>query len=134
MPGLESPVCDTCGLTFNQMELLNIHMKTIHNETPHLRITRLTQTIENALREERTPKISIIFDCSECGNVFETKTEMDDHNIRVHRKIESQGEIKKEKEGNKPQDKTANTQVKEVKFADNEVKILEERLEEDIFF
>ena len=62
MTGLDSQVCDTCGLGFKKkMEVLNIHMKTIHNETPDSRIKRLTQTIETALREEKTLKISVIF-------------------------------------------------------------------------
>ena len=61
MTGLDSQVCDTCGLGLKKMEVLNIHMKTIHNETPDSRIKRITQTIETALREEKTLKISFFF-------------------------------------------------------------------------
>ena len=55
--GMENPVCEMCGSNFMKMELLNIHMKTVHGETEDIRISRLTSTIDAFLSNG---KISVV--------------------------------------------------------------------------
>ena len=68
--------------------MLNIHMLNVHQESPHDRITRVTDTVKNALYQEsikrNTDKNVKSFDCTECGELFENNQEQTIHNQKVH--------------------------------------------------
>ena len=55
MAELKNPDCTLCPKTFPKVEVLNDHMKLIHQESPSMRVERLEQTIKASLE-----KLSII--------------------------------------------------------------------------
>ena len=87
---MKTPVCTPCQTTFPKMEISNEHMTRIHNETDHMRITRLTQTIETVrareLMESQSKMKSKLksLDCTECGILFRTRKEEADHMNEIH--------------------------------------------------
>ena len=69
------------------MELLNVHFKSVHNESQNDKITRVTATIEKSNSSKITTKLPI-FDCSECGVIFQTSKEQNDHiRTQIFRKV-----------------------------------------------
>ena len=88
IPNIVIPACPECQTTVASMELLSIHMKDVRRETDNNRITRLTETFTPALKRE--PKESEnkfhlkIFDCSECGKLFDESEELKIHNNEHH--------------------------------------------------
>ena len=72
------------------MEILNVHMKQVHEESDHTIITRLTQTFQAVvskaqyISEESHVKEPQIFDCSECGLIFSTLEAQIMHNNNQH--------------------------------------------------
>ena len=68
------------------MEILNIYMKSAHDESDNVRIIRLTNSFEAAIKQESIEKIDVwpttatSLDCSECGVVFLTVQEKIIHN------------------------------------------------------
>ena len=78
------------------MEILNIYMKSAHDESDNVRIIRLTNSFEAAIKQEPIEKIDVrpttatSLDCSECGVVFLTVQEKIIHNEKQHTSPESQ--------------------------------------------
>ena len=66
------------------MEQLNIHMKNIHQESDHERIYRVTETVKSALAQESLNGNEKVYDCSECGLIFNTSDEQNNHNQKDH--------------------------------------------------
>ena len=70
------------------MEILNTHMKNVHQETDHERIARVTATVKSSLNQEsikrNTEQNKPSLDCSECGEIFKTNQEQRSHNQKVH--------------------------------------------------
>ena len=84
MTSLKIPECSICNMKFTKMEVLNIHMGKFHHESDNDRIIRLTQTIQSDIDSKHVRQI---FDCSECGIIFENSQEQISHNEK-HHKIE----------------------------------------------
>ena len=80
---INDPCCTICSKQIQTMELLNVHMKNNHNDSDNDRITRLTETVQKYLNSEVPTKLPI-FDCSECGVIFKTSNEQNDHNKTHH--------------------------------------------------
>ena len=103
MGPMQNPSCNICKSTFKKMEILNTHMKILHNETDNMRIERLTITIDNDVNRkftdnENTSSQSLkIFDCTECGIIFPTAEEQKSHNEKEHdSKINNLDNLQKE--------------------------------------
>ena len=81
-------------------------MKNIHGETDNNRMTRLTETFSLTLKREpkerQNKSQQKIFDCSECGKLFNVNEELKIHNSEHHTsKLPSQSEVEtKEGEDN----------------------------------
>ena len=91
------PVCAICDVAYPKMETLNTHMKLAHDESDHMRITRLTETYEAALQDEHTEKTEVCrqtnaksLDCTECGVIFLSSQEQKTHIEKHHTHTESQ--------------------------------------------
>ena len=74
------------------MEFLNTHMMKAHEETLDKRISRLAEATEAELKPPPSKKVTIcaepskLLDCSECGNIFNYKSEIDKHIETEHNK------------------------------------------------
>ena len=68
------------------MELLSIHLKSVHLETDDMRMERFSRTYESALTKRPSIKITQgkLFDCSECGIISENREEHNNHIQCVH--------------------------------------------------
>ena len=88
IPNIVIPVFPECKTNIQSMELLSIHMKNVHGETDHNRISRLTQTFTSESKRESEKGENFVQhkipDCSECGIVFGTSDEMKTHNVKHH--------------------------------------------------
>ena len=88
MSSLKSSVCNICDKVFQKLEVLNVHMKMVHQESDHSRIERLAQTIGSALTQDSSTqniiKVQQLYDCSECGIIFKTSEEQNEHNNNNH--------------------------------------------------
>ena len=69
------------------MDMLNIHMRHVHQELEHEKLTRVTATVKSAKTKPSEPGTGKSFNCTECGEVF---ANIDQHNI--HNK-EQHGEL-----------------------------------------
>ena len=85
MSKMSKPVCAICKIKFTKMEILSKHMISVHKETPHTRMTRLTEAAKVELKKEPIEKPTMnaqqpkIFDCSECGCILKCKTGLEEH-------------------------------------------------------
>ena len=68
------------------METLNTHMKSVHDESDHMRIIRLTESFEAAIKQQQIGKTEDFtqinaksLDCTECGVIFLTLKEQEIH-------------------------------------------------------
>ena len=92
MSTMTKPVSTICDLTFTKMEFLNIHMNKVHKETLDTRISRLAKAAEAELEPSLSKKVTFftqpskLLDCSECGNIFNYKSEIDKHIETEHNK------------------------------------------------
>ena len=63
-------------------------MKMVHQESDHCRIERLANTIESALAQDSSitnpKKVQQLYDCSECGIIFSTIQEQNEHEEKHH--------------------------------------------------
>ena len=59
-------------------------MKNVHQESEHERIHRVTETVKSALAQESTKVHIKSYDCSECGFIFATSDEQNNHNQKEH--------------------------------------------------
>ena len=70
------------------MEYLSVHMKSVHNESDHERIERLSQTFKSVTFKEDNEEIWKVqpksFDCVECGEIFSSREEQTIHNKNHH--------------------------------------------------
>ena len=73
--------CDICSHKSKNMPDLNKHMSLVHKESDHIRIERLTKTFEARVSKQ---SVSKLFDCSECGDNFESGDQLSKHNARYH--------------------------------------------------
>ena len=53
-----SVVCPVCKKSVQNMELLTVHMKNVHEKTDHNRINRLTETFMSELNKDSEGKKS----------------------------------------------------------------------------
>ena len=94
-PRIES--CDIFNYKFKKMQDLNNHMATIHQETDHMRIERLTRTFQSMVNQasesSKIQQYNKSYDCTECGVVFVTSDLIDKHN-KEHHTFEVQDEVK----------------------------------------
>ena len=58
MSKMSKPVCAICKIKFTKMEILSKHMISVHKETPHTRMTRLTEAAKVELKKEPIEKPS----------------------------------------------------------------------------
>ena len=81
-------ICDICSQDFKKIENLNKHMANIHEETPHMRMNRLTTTFQSMVNQSKIQNVKSakLFDCSECGNMFSSYSEQKSHNDEYHAK------------------------------------------------
>ena len=56
---MKFPVCTIRNITCTKMEILNIYMKSAHDESDNLRIIRLTNSFEAAIKQEPIEKIDV---------------------------------------------------------------------------
>ena len=86
---LQTPICDVCGIITSSLVNLNQHMKNIHSETDRERLNRSEQLLmSHILQQEFTNKIVkdvSIYDCSECGIIFDTQGHQKEHNEKYHK-------------------------------------------------
>ena len=86
---LKTPNCDICKKTFLKLEYLNTHMKYQHGETDSMRLERLTKRFELKWYNKDTkvelsePQLKS-YDCTECGELFVTNKEQNNHNEKHH--------------------------------------------------
>ena len=63
-------------------------MEVRHQETPHMRIERLTRTFQCMVNQTSEmsglQKQNKMYDCSECGLVFKDSEEMKIHTTKIH--------------------------------------------------
>ena len=83
MSNFKNIECNLCNKHFEKMEVLNMHMKSIHQESDSDRIERLALTIGSALAQDSN-KVKKSQDCSECGTLFSNSQEKDDHEKNHH--------------------------------------------------
>ena len=83
MSNLKSPSCNLCNKVFQTLEVLNVHMKTVHKESDNDRIERLALTIGSALAQDSN-LIKTSQDCTECGLIFNTSQEKKNHDNKDH--------------------------------------------------
>ena len=69
------------------MELLSIHMQSVHNESDNNRMTRIAGTVEKSLHGTESLKITS-WDCTECGLIFLNREEQIDHYNKQHKRID----------------------------------------------
>ena len=62
LPALQTPKCSLCKTTFNNMEYMNTHMKTVHGESDHERIDRLFKTVTSVRTREPIKEVTFIED------------------------------------------------------------------------
>ena len=65
------------------MEVLSAHMKNVHQESDSQRIERLQLTIGSALEKNLKGNLHSL-DCTECGIMFTTSQEKEDHEMNHH--------------------------------------------------
>ena len=75
---MKNPVCDPCNIKFRTLPDLNMHMKNIHSESDSMRLDRLQHIVSAEVYPKRN--ISIMFDCSQCGIIFQTEGQFRAHN------------------------------------------------------
>ena len=83
MSRLKHIECTPCKTVFEKMEVLNFHMKSVHQESDSDRIERLALTIGSALAQESNI-LKTSQDCTECGTEFSTIQEKKDHEKNHH--------------------------------------------------
>ena len=78
-------------------------MKSVHDESDHLRIKRLTETFEAAIKQEPIAKDEVLkptnaksLDCTECGVLFITFQEQKNHKEQHHANDKEEGEVGQE--------------------------------------
>ena len=79
----------TCVVKISRkFEDLNKHIANIHEETPHMRMNRLTTTFQSMVNQSKILNVTsaTLFDCSECGNIFSSYSEQKSHNDEYHAK------------------------------------------------
>ena len=88
---LATPQCTKCKRKFPTNTMFDIHMKRVHGETEIMRIDRITNTVKKVLYPEPVKDKSL--DCTECGLIFLTKEEQEQHNKLTHsQKVENSKE------------------------------------------
>ena len=94
MTELKNPVCTLCNKTFPKLEVLNDHMKLIHQESPSMRVERLERTIRASLEKTSKntdgSKCQKSLDCTECGICFINREEQVSHENKYHAKNKSE--------------------------------------------
>ena len=79
----ENPKCDICQICFKTIEILDVYMKKVHHETPHIRIERRIKMATYAVNQNRNSDLKTnhkqdfpsqikVFNCTECGLIFST--------------------------------------------------------------
>ena len=82
--------CTICILTWPNVDVLNAHMNIVHKETLHVKIERLTNTIQSSIELEKTTSNATIapnrisLDCTECGQIFITNEENQEHIRKIN--------------------------------------------------
>ena len=86
MDALRIPLCSICNIKLENMKNLDTHMKIKHNETEIMRIERLTLAVKTVRQGENTFKNlnKKSSDCTECGLLFNTIEDLNNHNTSVH--------------------------------------------------
>ena len=82
---MKTPPCTICKTRFPKMEHLSKHMEVKHGESKHMRMERLTQWVQSSLSESLTGKSELhlkSLDCSECGKLFNTIKDQENHNLK----------------------------------------------------
>ena len=104
---MKSSQCHSCSIKFKNWQDLNTHMAVKHKETDSMRIERLTSMIDGVVNNSSEIKDcreapGKLFDCSECGKLFNGNEELKIHNSEHHTsKLPSQSEVEtKEGEDN----------------------------------
>ena len=70
---MKAPLFTICHNRYEKMEFLNLHMKTVHQETDSMRMDRLAKTVKKVKIYEGkevkidSTKMSKSLDCRECG-------------------------------------------------------------------
>ena len=59
MPALQTPKCSICKTTFNKMEYMNTHMKTVHGKSDHEIIDRLFKTVTSVRTKEPIKEVTL---------------------------------------------------------------------------
>ena len=67
---MKNPQCDICKVTFGNMEIFNGHIRSVHKDSDHMRMERLTQKIKAGENKDSLKTKSI--SCRECGLICET--------------------------------------------------------------
>ena len=82
-------MCDVCGIITSSLVNLNQQMKNIHSETDSERLNRSEQLLmSHILQKKVTNKIVkdvSIYDCSECGIIFDKQGHQKEHNEKYHK-------------------------------------------------
>ena len=88
MISLKNPECKKCNKIVKNMEMLNVHMRNVHQESDNDRMIRVTEVVKSVVQQESMHVNNVrqmnIFDCSECGLLFQTREEQNSHNQKDH--------------------------------------------------
>ena len=84
---MTTPLCTICKTRFLKMEYLDKHMEVKHGESDSIRIERLTQMFQSSLSEKLSEKSEPnlkSLDCSQCGEIFNTLKDQENHSLNHH--------------------------------------------------
>ena len=88
---LEMPQCNECNIKFQYNEDMNFHMKKVHHETDHMRMEQITGAIKLSNLQKKVQN-SRIFDCTECGLIFNSSNENEKHIKEKHTVFETENQ------------------------------------------
>ena len=97
---LKMPQCNDCYIKFRNNDDMNLHMNKVHHETDHMRMDRITSAIKlSNINPQKKAEHTKIFDCTECGELFNSSDEQDKHIKEKHMVLERRNmEIKEDNE------------------------------------
>ena len=99
---MKAPLFTICHNRYEKMEFLNLHMKTVNQETDSMRMDRLAKTVKKVIIDERkevridSTQISKSLDCSECGVMFKRNKDKNNHIKNDHEHKEDFTNVVKE--------------------------------------
>ena len=77
MVSFGTPLCTMCNIKFLNMDILRVHMKSVHQESDHNRLERLLKTFEPVQSKDLSNIKSL--DCTECGIIFSSTEDQKSH-------------------------------------------------------